>query len=146
MDMPILQGQGMQASTMSGICICCLDLPWLNMCRSFAFCFHIFFWGNGGSGADLTITAFSQPQTRDPFKHMRPYPVPEHSATLYDVVSFEGFHDVDPHPDWDWGAPKHRWRLYSQMLFQAQRSDMLIFPEKMIGKRKKSLKQNITHQ
>ena len=49
----------------------------------------------------------------------RPYPVPESDATLYDVVSHEGFHDVDPHPDWDWGAPKHRWRLYSQMLFQA---------------------------
>ena len=56
-----------------------------------------------------------------PLFHMplRPYPVPESDATLYDVVSHQGFHEVDPHPDWDWGAPKHRWRLYSQMLFQA---------------------------
>ncbi|CAL1159526.1 unnamed protein product [Cladocopium goreaui] len=51
-----------------------------------------------------------------------PYPVPESDATLYDVVSHQGFHEVDPHPDWDWGAPKHRWRLYSQMLFQAYHS------------------------
>ena len=56
-----------------------------------------------------------------PLIHMlRPYPVPESDATLYDVVSHQGFHEVDPHPDWDWGAPKHRWMLYSQMLFQAQ--------------------------
>ena len=48
-----------------------------------------------------------------------PYPVPDSQAELYEVVSHEGFRDVDPHPDWEWGFPKHRWRLYSQMLFQA---------------------------
>jgi len=74
----------------------------------------------------------------DVFQHLverlhslwRPYPVPDSDATLYDVVSHEGFHDVDPHPDWDWGAPKHRWRLYSQMLFQAEsRSACCFFSE-----------------
>ena len=29
----------------------------------------------------------------------RPYPVPEKDQDLYEVVSFEGFHDVDPHPE-----------------------------------------------
>ena len=48
-----------------------------------------------------------------------PYPVSETEESLYEMVSHEGFRDVDPYPDWDWGAPKHRWRLYSQMLFQA---------------------------
>ena len=36
----------------------------------------------------------------------------------------------DPHPDWDWGAPKHRWRLYSQMLFQAYHSVLEQSPQR----------------
>ena len=61
-----------------------------------------------------------------------PYPVPESQADLYDVVSHEGFRDVDPHPDWDWGAPKHRWRLYSQMLFQAYHSILEQSPQRRL--------------
>jgi len=48
-----------------------------------------------------------------------PHPVGAEDDHLYDVVSHTGFDNVDPHPKWDWGAPKRRWKLYSQMLFQA---------------------------
>lgn len=48
-----------------------------------------------------------------------PHPTPAEDSHLYDVVSHSGFDQVDPHPEWDWGAPKYRWKLYSQMLFQA---------------------------
>mmetsp|Transcript_90052 Transcript_90052/g.156040 ORF Transcript_90052/g.156040 Transcript_90052/m.156040 type:complete len:478 (-) Transcript_90052:53-1486(-) len=48
-----------------------------------------------------------------------PHPVPDEEDHLYDVVSHSGFDNVDPHPEWNWGAPKYRWKLYSQMLFQA---------------------------
>eukprot|EP00929_Paragymnodinium_shiwhaense_P095678 TRINITY_DN56922_c0_g1_i3.p1 TRINITY_DN56922_c0_g1~~TRINITY_DN56922_c0_g1_i3.p1 ORF type:complete len:471 (-),score=75.96 TRINITY_DN56922_c0_g1_i3:167-1579(-) len=48
-----------------------------------------------------------------------PHPVPDAAVGDYDVVSYEGFSEVDPYPDWDWGLPKWRWRLYSQMLFKA---------------------------
>ncbi|OLP87174.1 Pentatricopeptide repeat-containing protein, chloroplastic [Symbiodinium microadriaticum] len=61
-----------------------------------------------------------------------PYPVPDSEASLYDVVSHEGFRDVDPHPDWDWGAPKHRWRLYSQMLFQAYHAVLEQSPQRRL--------------
>eukprot|EP00931_Biecheleriopsis_adriatica_P076903 TRINITY_DN50564_c0_g1_i1.p1 TRINITY_DN50564_c0_g1~~TRINITY_DN50564_c0_g1_i1.p1 ORF type:complete len:457 (+),score=64.51 TRINITY_DN50564_c0_g1_i1:35-1372(+) len=61
-----------------------------------------------------------------------PYPVPEKDEGLYDVVSHEGFQDVDPHPDWDWGAPKRRWKLYSQMLFQAHHSALESAPQRRL--------------
>lgn len=48
-----------------------------------------------------------------------PHPVPMEEDHLYNVVSHSGFDQVDPHPEWNWGAPKYRWKLYSQMLFQA---------------------------
>eukprot|EP00929_Paragymnodinium_shiwhaense_P095680 TRINITY_DN56922_c0_g1_i6.p1 TRINITY_DN56922_c0_g1~~TRINITY_DN56922_c0_g1_i6.p1 ORF type:complete len:376 (-),score=59.99 TRINITY_DN56922_c0_g1_i6:243-1370(-) len=38
-----------------------------------------------------------------------PHPVPDAAVGDYDVVSYEGFSEVDPYPDWDWGLPKWRW-------------------------------------
>eukprot|EP01062_Namystynia_karyoxenos_P020019 TRINITY_DN17574_c0_g1_i1.p1 TRINITY_DN17574_c0_g1~~TRINITY_DN17574_c0_g1_i1.p1 ORF type:complete len:541 (+),score=104.58 TRINITY_DN17574_c0_g1_i1:67-1623(+) len=41
-----------------------------------------------------------------------PYACPDHAASLYDGIAF----DRDPLPEWQWGAPKHRFRLYARML------------------------------
>lgn len=61
--------------------------------------------------------SFDGAQTHEWYMHF-PYPAPSEKDHLYDVVSHRGFESVDPHPDWDWGAPKYRWKLYSQMLFK----------------------------
>eukprot|EP00927_Polykrikos_kofoidii_P026221 TRINITY_DN23399_c0_g1_i1.p1 TRINITY_DN23399_c0_g1~~TRINITY_DN23399_c0_g1_i1.p1 ORF type:complete len:507 (+),score=64.64 TRINITY_DN23399_c0_g1_i1:98-1618(+) len=51
-----------------------------------------------------------------------PHPVAPEEDSLYDVVSHHGFDSTDPFPEWDWGGPKFRWKLYSQMLFRAYHS------------------------
>mmetsp|Transcript_137954 Transcript_137954/g.440607 ORF Transcript_137954/g.440607 Transcript_137954/m.440607 type:complete len:601 (+) Transcript_137954:891-2693(+) len=61
-----------------------------------------------------------------------PHPVPVEADNLYDFVSHQGFEDVDPHPEWDWGAPKYRWKLYSQILFQAHHTVLQRSPRRRL--------------
>ncbi|CAK0865684.1 unnamed protein product, partial [Prorocentrum cordatum] len=61
-----------------------------------------------------------------------PYPAPAGDDHLYDAVSYRGFEQVDPHPEWDWGAPKRRWRLYAQMLFQAHHEALVHAPRRRL--------------
>jgi len=57
-----------------------------------------------------------------------PHPVPPQNHNIYDVIA----HHYDPVPDWDWGSPKHLWRLYSQNLFQAHHEVLRRAPQRRL--------------
>lgn len=65
------------------------------------------------------------------YMHM-PYPVSPEDQGLYDSVSTCGFAVTDDQPDWDWGAPKHRWKLYGQMLFMAYHEVLQRAPQRRL--------------